>query len=528
MSAAGFLVHLSLGTLYTFGNISPYIVSYIRNESHPRDLTSGTSAWIYACALVGQASSMFIGGWLNDKIGPRWTTLLGSWIMSAGVLLSYFTIQYSYYLLLVTYGILFGVGVGIGYIGPLACAMRWWPKWKGGANGFVVAGFGLGALIFDAVQTAYINPENYSPTSSNSGEKYFTQQDLIDRVPNIFLILGGIYAVMQFVGCMLLFNPPEEFEPRTQRQPSVSIEKLFEVDDDDSIQVRNKPFVKSSAASNSVDSHSDSDEGITEKDGSGSGSYRLDDVDEKHAKGALSSTPDSPVTEKSTLNGERDDGFESSGSSWTPNIITSLRPTQMLRKPNFYMLWIMFFANGTVIVFVATLYKVFALSSAFTHAIDDHFLAAVGSVASIFNCLGRIVWGLLADRISYKFSFVLLTSIMSVFLLTLYSTAVGGDAMFFVWVCVIFFCIGGNFSLFPTAIARCFGPKYVAVNYGLLFTSQTISGAVVAVLATVLVQSIEWYGLIFIISGVSCLGFVLALCYRPKRYISLNFFTETD
>ena len=107
----GFMVHFTLGTIYTpFGNMAPYIVSYIRNQSSPEDLSDTTSSWIFACALIGQGGSMFIGGYLVRKIGPRFTTLLGGWIMSAGVALSFFAIKVSFWLLLVTYGLLFGVG----------------------------------------------------------------------------------------------------------------------------------------------------------------------------------------------------------------------------------------------------------------------------------------------------------------------------------------------------------------------------------------------------------------------------------
>lgn len=37
---------------------------------------------------------------------------------------------------------------------------QWFPNYKGVANGFIVAGFGGGAFIFDQLQTAYLNPDN--------------------------------------------------------------------------------------------------------------------------------------------------------------------------------------------------------------------------------------------------------------------------------------------------------------------------------------------------------------------------------
>ena len=50
------------------------------------------------------------------------------------------------------------LGIGIAYVGPLSYAMRWLPRWKGVAGGCVVAGFGLGALIFNQVQSSISIP----------------------------------------------------------------------------------------------------------------------------------------------------------------------------------------------------------------------------------------------------------------------------------------------------------------------------------------------------------------------------------
>ena len=55
---------------------------------------------------------------------------------------------------------MFGFGLALSYGLPLGVAMRWFPKKKGLVNGIIVGGFGLGAFIFNQVQTAYLNPLN--------------------------------------------------------------------------------------------------------------------------------------------------------------------------------------------------------------------------------------------------------------------------------------------------------------------------------------------------------------------------------
>ncbi|GFR70717.1 oxalate:formate antiporter-like [Elysia marginata] len=74
--------------------------------------------------------------------------------------MTYFSLNSSFYLTVVTYGLIFGSGIGFAYATPLSCSMKWFPKRKGLVSGFVVAGFGGGAFIFNQVQTAFINPDN--------------------------------------------------------------------------------------------------------------------------------------------------------------------------------------------------------------------------------------------------------------------------------------------------------------------------------------------------------------------------------
>ena len=523
--SGGFLVHLSIGTIYTFGNIAPYMVSYIRNQSHPASLKQEATTWIFACALIGQGTTMFIGGWMVRKIGPRLTTLIGGWTMSLGVGLSYFTIKISFFLLLLTYGLLFGIGVGVAYIGPLTSAMMWMPKRKGFANGVVVAGFGLGSLIFNAVQTSFVNPHN----KVINGDEYFTDPDLLHRVPSMFLLLGGIYAVMQLIGSLLITNPPEDYYSQKSEEICKS-GQYHEVDDDSCIDINKiKIVTKKKDQSKSERENLDPDSlsnpvGSIEQSNDDIASDEQKDEKLELLKGSSKAIYSDSENNHATDSQDEKTDLEESGTSnassvsWGKNVVTSLKPLQMLKKSNFYFLWCMFFANSQAILFTSTLYKFFGQG----FIGDDHFLAIVGSVAAIFNCSGRVIWGIVADKISYKYSLVIVGGIMTVFVLTFYACTMGGKYMFFIWVCIMFFCIGGNFSLFPTAIGRAFGLQYVSVNYGLLFTSQIISGSMGALLSTTLKTHVGYYGLFFIVSGFSVIGFLLAIVYKPKRYISLQ------
>ncbi|CAH1782091.1 unnamed protein product [Owenia fusiformis] len=449
----GVLVHLTLGTLYTFGNMTPYITSYIRARSEPTGLRYSEGVWIFAISGGSQGAAMFLGGVFAKKIGPRLTTLLGAWIMSLGTLLTYFTIKSSFYVLLLTYGVMYGGGTGIAYANPLACGMKWLPNNKGLVNGIIVAGFGAGAFIFDQVQTAFINPGNLKPniTMYSNNEKYFGQPVVLDNIPPVFLLLGAIYAVMQLLGILLIAEPPKI---QDENQKLLSSSK----DDDDNCSHDNTYDITKQASSD----------------------------EENHS---IRADWETHITE-----------------------IPSVHPRDVLKTRHFWTLWATFLVNGQGIVFFSSLYKAYGQ----TFIADDQFLALVGAFAAIFNGFGRIFWGHFADRFSYKSAMLIQTCSMFCLMMTLTACPYGGKPMFFIWVCLIFGTFSGNFALLPTATAKIFGPEYVAINYGLVFTAQAITGPIGAFLATALSDTIGWFGMFCIISAFTFLGFLLTITFNAK------------
>ena len=514
-----FLVHLSIGTLYTYGNLVPYIVSYVRVHSSPKTLRFTDTPYVYACQIAGQGSSMILGGLLERRFGPRLITLAGGLLMSVGVALTYFSIQYSFWLMLCTYGIMFGLGIGLAYVGPLACAMRWLPKWKGLASGIVVSGFGLSALIFNTVQTGYINPRNVSPDfpdPDNGDIKYFSQPEVLERVPSVFLVLSSCYVSMQLIGCLFIVNPHPSYMQNTNldsdlrkqdNKGNVGMKKVSETQSDTDSTTETEAgrrMLESTSLKGSIN-----ESPIKIQDVSKCEKDNFNDIDsDSHSSVSYTLSSSDSVNPK----------LEQSISKISSHYVYNFTPLQMLKKVNFYLLWVMFLLAGSSVTFVSSLYKSFGLEQV---SDNDHFLSIVGGVSALFNLLGRIVWGGVADLTTYKVAFVLQSALMTCLLFTLYSTTATGKAAFFIWICGIFFCIGGYFSLFPAATAKSFGQDNIGVNYGILFTSQVFGSLLAAFISQFLVDHIFWYGMLFFIGGLSALEFLLAILYRHKRYLRL-------
>lgn len=427
----GFLIHLTLGNFFTLGNMSTYLMSYLRSRDGS-SVTYSYSIWISSLMYLGQGTLMAVGGMLERRIGARWTCLIGCSMFCISISLTYFTINYSFFAVAITYGFMSCLGLGISYIAPLAIGMKWYPGHKGLVNGTILAGFGLGALIFNQVQTLYLNPHNKSPDLDG----YFTDPEILDCVPSVFLFLGALYGCIQLIGISLLFQSPEE---------------------------KHEPMVYSMLL-----------------EGNG--------VKSKYGNEAVAA---SAHISKSNYCLVQDD----------------MKPSQMMRQKEFYMLWATFAFNSQCVQFTNTYYKTYGQ----TFIQDDYFLSWVGSIAAVFNCLGRITWGMIQDRTSYKNCMLILSACLSALMLSFIAAPYGMKTMFTIWVLLIFFFFSGVLSIMPTATAQAFGAKYAGTNYGIIFTAPALSSVAGAVLIQIILTELSWFGAFCLIAACSFSAFLVTV-----------------
>jgi OFA family oxalate/formate antiporter-like MFS transporter len=133
----------------------------------------------------------FFGGlWLNRK-GPRVVALTGGLLYGLGVFLASFSANKLWWLYL-SYGLIGGIGLGFGYIVPVAVLVKWFPDRRGLITGIAVGGFGAGALITAPVATRLIQSVG---------------------VLNTFAYLGIAYLIVTVVAGLFMQNPPEGWRP---------------------------------------------------------------------------------------------------------------------------------------------------------------------------------------------------------------------------------------------------------------------------------------------------------------------------
>ena len=102
-----------------------------------------------------------------------------------------------YWLVVVGYGVVGGIGLGIGYIAPVSTLMKWFPDRPGLATGIAIMGFGGGAIIASPWSTAMLSA--FGKTT--------------DGIGTTFLVHGLAYAVFMTLGILLVRVPPPGWTP---------------------------------------------------------------------------------------------------------------------------------------------------------------------------------------------------------------------------------------------------------------------------------------------------------------------------
>jgi len=408
------LIQLALGTIYSWGTLTIFVSPYL-NEI--REVT----VYVFGVGLLSFAVTMIFAGKLQQKYGSKKIAILGGILIGIGVITS--ALMTTFVGLLITYGIIFGAGIGFGYVCPIASAGKWFPDKKGFINGLAVAGFGAGSFVFNYVIKALANPTNLETTDPNF------VSTISQNIPLMFVVLGIIYLVLIIIGAMTLSNPPEGWKPEGWTPP--------------------------------------------------------------------------PPSEESGISG------------------LEFERNQTIKLPQFWMLWAAFILSAMSGLMVIGSYAAFAKTvdagDNFIYIIGTADFVLIGSLAALFNGLGRIVWGKMADLITYKKAMLIMFLTQSI-LMFIYFTSNFNGIYFLIMTCAIYFCFGGNFSLFPTATADLFGSKNLGPNYGIVFTAYGVAGFIGAVGVNLFVTAFGSYLILFIVMGLMSVGSaILAFIIKPPK-----------
>jgi MFS family permease len=197
---AALAIHLSIGQAYAFSVFNLPLSRLVGGaDSGPTDWKLSTIGWVFSVAIVflGLSAAVF-GAWL-ERVGPRRAMFASALCFGGGFEIAALGVAtHQFWLLLLGYGVLGGIGLGLGYISPVSTLIKWFPDRPGMATGMAIMGFGGGAMIGSPLSTALMaqfkatSPQGVAPT---------------------FVVMGLLYLVFMMFGVFTVRVPREGWKP---------------------------------------------------------------------------------------------------------------------------------------------------------------------------------------------------------------------------------------------------------------------------------------------------------------------------
>ena len=184
IAVAGVVMQVALGAVYAWS---------VFREALTQQYGASVSAvnFTFSITILALGFAAFFGGLWMGRSGPRIVAITAGILYGAGILLASLA-QGSLTVLYLTYGLIAGVGIGLGYIVPVATLIKWFPDKRGFITGVAVAGFGGGAFVTAFIAKALVSSVGVFTT---------------------FTILGIVYLVMVVGAALFMKNPPEGWKP---------------------------------------------------------------------------------------------------------------------------------------------------------------------------------------------------------------------------------------------------------------------------------------------------------------------------
>ncbi len=393
--------------------------------------------WIFSVAIVFLGLSAAVGGKWLERVGPRMVGVTAALLWGGGFLVGGLGIHlHALWLIYAGYGVIGGIGLGLGYVSPVSTLIRWFPERRGMATGMAIMGFGGGAMIGAPLKQwllalfyrapDYLGPAAQVELVTEQGRRFAEvagelrevvlvgASDLSSMivpgpegvylvgtgdtgVASTFMVLGAAYCLVMLLASFSYRVPAEDWRPEGWSPPS-----------------------ESEAEERMVTRHN---VGIDEA----------------------------------------------------------------LKTPQFYLLWIVLCFNVTAGIGVLGVAKTM-MSEIFGNAlpefVDGAFAATYVLMISVFNMLGRFAWATVSDYIgrknTYHIFFILGIALYLSIPLTAQqlstSPAVTWLVLFYGATMLIFTMYGGGFATIPAYLADIFGTRFVGGIHCRLLTAWSTAG----------------------------------------------------
>jgi MFS family permease len=208
---AALAIHLCIGQGYALSVFNLPMTRLVGiTKPTPDDWPLTTTVWMFNIAFCMLGASAFLWGKWLERVGPRKAMFASALCFSGGFFIA--ALGVSLHARTVLFGgfLVYGVGLGLGYISPVSTLIKWFPDRPGMATGMAIMGFGGGALVG-------------APLAQNLMDHYKSATGA--GVSQAFATMGAIYFVVMMFGVLTVRVPPPDYRPAGY-EPSTAPRKL--------------------------------------------------------------------------------------------------------------------------------------------------------------------------------------------------------------------------------------------------------------------------------------------------------------
>src|SRR5271156_598554 len=194
---AALAIHLAIGQVYSFSIFKNPLLALKGADGAVWNLKEVGYIFSIAIAVLGVSAALF-GRWL-ETAGPRKAMFVAATCFGSGFLVAAAgAATHSLALIYLGYGVIGGIGLGLGYISPVSTLIKWFPDRPGLATGLAIMGFGGGALIAAPLSVKLM--EHFKTAASNG-------------VLETFVTMGVIYFMFMMIGVYAVRVPAADWKP---------------------------------------------------------------------------------------------------------------------------------------------------------------------------------------------------------------------------------------------------------------------------------------------------------------------------
>ena len=431
-------IHLCIGSVYAWSIFNPALIKRIGVVTSAADDWSLRSVvWVFTVAIFCLGLSAAVAGRWLEQVGPRKVGVVAACAWGGGFIVGGLgIISGQLWLLYLGYGVIGGIGLGLGYVSPVSTLIRWFPDRRGMATGMAIMGFGGGAMIGAPLKEFFL-------------EFYYRAPDYLGKVGDLHLVTQAGRRFAEVAGKLqeVVVVAPNEVHRMIVEGPagvyalhtgSVGVAQTFFT-----MGVIYFTVMMISAFAYRVPAAGWQPEGWTPPD-------------EEHA-----------IKKMMTSNHVDID--------------------QALKTPQFYQLWIVLCFNVTAgigVLGVAKTMMTEIFGTTLPNVVDGAFAATYVIMISVFNMVGRFFWASISDfigrRNTYWIFFALGIALYCTIPYTAHQVSVHPSVVWLVYfyaaTMIIFTMYGGGFSTIPAYLADIFGTRYVGGIHGRLLTAWGTAG----------------------------------------------------